>query len=87
MIREFTCPNHHTTEKILSRAEDERLTVVQCRCGLEARKLDFSVCGFLLMPGSGGFYNPHAREGSHGRAPITTGGGKNIPKIKGVTVP
>lgn len=86
MIREFRCDNGHTSERILTRAEDAALAAIPCFCGKSAQKLEFSVCGFLLMPGGGGFQHPHAREGSHGRPPITTGGGKNLPRIPGVTV-
>lgn len=88
MIREFSCASGHVTERIfLSGEQDEQTLAIECACGLPADKVEFSRSSFMLLPGCGGFYAPHAREGTHGRPTISTGGGCNIPQVPGVTVP
>lgn len=85
MIREFRCAAGHLTERILTREQDEQLQSVSCSCGLPAARLEFSTCGFILKDGgAGGFYRPHSRAMDR---PVTTGGGKNVPDIPGVTRP
>ena len=86
MLREFSCPNGHRHERLLSTQQDALIASLVCPdCGAEAARVEFSRCGFLLMPGSGGFERPHSLAHERATRPVTTGGGKNIPDLPGVT--
>jgi hypothetical protein len=87
-IREFSCCAQHVIERLLTRSQDDATKEMVCpQCGQPAAKREFSTCGFLLMPGNGGFYRPHDLQHERATKPVTTGGGKNIPDIPGVTRP
>lgn len=88
MIREFSCPNGHRHERLMSSLQDAATEAVVCpECGARAPRVEFSRCGFLLTPGCGGFERPHSLAHERATRPVTTGGGKDIPDIPGVTRP